>query len=393
MICLVIGAGGESVYAINTAKQMGHYVIAFDGDANAEGLKYADESYVTDIRDENTIYEKLGGRTPDMVLPTPIGRILVTSGKVNDHYGLKGIGRTAADLCTDKYEFHKRMAETGMRNAQCIIFKNIEQAHEVGSYPMILKPRFGAGSRDIFMINDEAGLKQSADTLGSALEDEDFILESLVGGEEYGLDGARIDGSTQIILLRKKILTLPPERQCVGYISVCRDEMKNKEWAELNKLTDSALQALGIENSVFHADILRNENGFFMIEMSARPSGHNLHNLFTPMATGIEVIKEYIHYHEKKPYCLKPESVRKMMITYFDFEDKLIKNVPDENYIRSRYPVKEWKCFIKSGDVLGRVPDGHSLMCRGFFIIEADDDEKLIMLKKEILDEFVADSL
>lgn len=388
MICLVIGAGEESVYAINTAKQMGHYVIAFDGDDKATGLKYADESYVTDIRNENNIYEKLGSRIPDMVLPTPIGRILVTSGKVNDYYGLRGIGKSAADLCTDKYEFHRRMADIGMRNVQCIIFKNIGQAREVRNYPMILKPRFGAGSRDIFMINGEAQLEEAAKSLGSALMEEDFILESLVGGEEYGVDGARIDGSTQIILLRKKLLTEPPERQCVGYISVCRDEMKDEEWEKLGTLIDSAARALGIENSVFHADILRNADGFFMIEMSARPSGHNLHNLFTPMATGVEVIREYIHYYEKKPYSLIPESISKMMITYFDFEDKIIKSVPNEDYIREKYPIREWKCLIKAGDMLGKVPNGHSLMCRGFFIIEAENDEKLISLKKAVLEEF-----
>ena len=238
MICLVIGASEEAVYAINTAREMGHYVIAFDGNKEAAGLKYADESHVVDIRDAGQIYKKLGGRVPDMILPTPIGRILVVSGEVNDHYGLGGITSAAADLCTDKYEFHLRMAGIGMRNAQCFIFKNIAQAKEVRRYPMILKPRFGAGSRDIFMINNEEELKSAAAALGCALEDEDFILESLVSGGEYGIDGARIDGSTQIILLRKKLMTLPPERQCVGYISVCRDEMGNEEWEKLNKLVD-----------------------------------------------------------------------------------------------------------------------------------------------------------
>lgn len=387
MICLVIGASEESVYAINTAREMGHYVIAFDGNKEAAGLKYADESHVVDIRDAGQIYQKLNGRVPDMVLPTPIGRILVVSGEVNDRYGLAGVTRAAADLCTDKYEFHKKLAGIGMRNVRCIIFKGMAQAEQIRS-PMILKPRFGAGSRDIFMINNEEELKGAAAALGGALEDEDFILESLVSGEEYGIDGARIDGSTQIILLRKKLMTAPPERQCVGYISVCRDEMSSEEWEKLETLIDSAVRALGIENSVFHADIIRSGDGFFMIEMSARPSGHNLHNLFTPMASGIEVIREYINYCGKKPYCINPESIRKMMITYFDFEDKIIKSVPDREYILAKYPVREWKCLIENGEKLGKVPDGHSLMRRGFFIIEEESDDKLMQCRQQILDEF-----
>lgn len=388
MICLVIGASEESVYAINTAKNMGHYVIAFDGNADAAGLKCADEGYAVDIRDADKIYEKLKDRVPDMVLPTPIGRILVISGEVNDHYKLMGVAKTAADLCTDKYEFHQRLAAAGIRNAQCILFKDISQAAEAKSYPMILKPRFGAGSRDIFMINDEAGLNEAVRALGNKLREEDFVFETLVDGDEYGIDGAVTDKGTQIILLRKKLITAPPKRQCVGYISVCDNEMGHEEWKKLNVLIDSAVRALGIENSVFHADLLRSKEGFFMIEMSARPSGHNLHNLFTPMASGVEIIKEYINYCGKKPYNMNPGPIQKMMISYFDFEDKVVKSVPNKEYICKKYPVREWKCTIKEGDVLGRVFDGHSLMYRGFFVIEAGNDEELMKLRIEILNEF-----
>ncbi|RAZ49834.1 hypothetical protein [Campylobacter hyointestinalis] len=60
-VALVIGASSESVFAISEAKKAGLKVVAFDGDKDATGLKFADVSYVVDIRDPKNIIEKLMG--------------------------------------------------------------------------------------------------------------------------------------------------------------------------------------------------------------------------------------------------------------------------------------------------------------------------------------------
>ena len=83
MYALVIGASSESVYAINRARSYGMKVLAFDGDKGAEGLKYADESFVVDIRDPEKIYSIIDRKRihPEemVVLPVPIGRYLIRS--------------------------------------------------------------------------------------------------------------------------------------------------------------------------------------------------------------------------------------------------------------------------------------------------------------------------
>lgn len=46
---LVIGAGFLQSFIIKKAKEMGIYVLALDGDKDAEGFKYADEFEIIDI--------------------------------------------------------------------------------------------------------------------------------------------------------------------------------------------------------------------------------------------------------------------------------------------------------------------------------------------------------
>ena len=40
-------------------------------------------------------------------------------------------------------------------------------------------------------------------------------------------------------------------------------------------------------------------------------------------------------------------------------------------------PIVIWKCNIQEGEILGRVSDGHSLMGRGYFVLEGESVEEL----------------
>ena len=62
-----------------------------------------------------------GGYEPITILPVPIGRYLITTGSINDYYKLDGVSYKAADLCTDKLLFHKKL-----RNLMGETIKTIE---------------------------------------------------------------------------------------------------------------------------------------------------------------------------------------------------------------------------------------------------------------------------
>ena len=155
MRAAVIGASSESIYTINKAKELGLEVLALDGNPDAPGLKAADSSFVVDIRDPEKVFEILDKEEnrPDIVLPVPIGRYLTTTGAVNDKYGLTGVTAYAAGICTDKYEFHKVLNEKGLRDAELYLlpagsdFMDASELNEV--YPVVVKPRFGSGSRGV----------------------------------------------------------------------------------------------------------------------------------------------------------------------------------------------------------------------------------------------------
>lgn len=108
-IAVLIGASSESIFAISQAKSLGLRVVAFDANKNAPGLKEADISFVMDIKNPQKIINRLyeHNLTPDLILPVPLGRCLVTTAALIEHFNLEGASFIATDTCTDKLKFHK----------------------------------------------------------------------------------------------------------------------------------------------------------------------------------------------------------------------------------------------------------------------------------------------
>ena len=88
---VVIGASKDSIHTIQKAKEQGIFVIALDGNPNAEGFKYADKSIIVDISNKQAVDDVIAKIDIDFTIPIPIGRYLSTTGWVNDKYNLKGV--------------------------------------------------------------------------------------------------------------------------------------------------------------------------------------------------------------------------------------------------------------------------------------------------------------
>lgn len=404
MKAMIIGAGSEALHTIDKAHKHGLSVTALDGNPAAEGLREADKGLVVDISKEAAVIETAKREKPDFVLTAPIGRYLTTVGAVNDALNLPGISRQMAVLCTDKYQFYRKLQVSGLREGRCYAvggedgtgIRELKAGFAEGKisigFPAILKPRFGSGSRGIRMIRNEEELHAALDELeeqtGAAkdaaqkkgnLQIEECVLEECAQGEEYGADGAVIRGRFHMVLLRKKENTPPPTRQAVGYFSVLPED---EFWQQAGSYMESVVRCLGLEECLLHADLIRSSRGPFVIEMSARPSGHNLHNLFTPLCTGIDMAEEYIRYRMGLEWNFDPAAVRRAAIHYFDLTGKAVR-VPEEDQVRQAVPsLLDWKCNIAEGEMLAPVSDGHSLMGRGYFILEGDKEELAEKIEK-----------
>lgn len=383
MNVLVIGASSEAIFIIKKVKELGYRIIAIDGNENAPAFKYVDRKIVVDIFNLEEINIQLKNEKIDFIIPIPIGRGLTTIGFFNSKYNLKGITYEASINCTDKYKFHKILKKVNLRNINSYLIKPNEEAKEyILNYPAILKPRYGSGSKGILYLNDKDDLIK----ILKNKRNEDYILEELVQGVEYGIDGSIINGELEIILLREKENTPFPFFQAIGYYSINDQTLIKKVEDKLLKI----LSSLKVDNSLFHADIIINSEDIFIIELSGRPSGHNLSNCFTPLATGVDILENYFNFLLGKKYSFRPKKIKTMLLKFIDFENCIVKEIPTEEKILKLEQINiiKYKSNLYKGQSLKKIIDGKSIMERGFFIIEGKDKKDLKRQSKIVLSQF-----
>jgi len=388
MKSLIVGASKDIAYGSSLLKKYKIQSLAIDGNPQAEGFQFADKYSVVDISDEEKCINFAKDNDASFILPVPIGRYITTWGAINDSLGLKGISKEMGEKCTDKWLFHIELAKNSLRNAQAFLLtKGMDSlSREELNYPMILKPRFGSGSRGVkeLMSFEE----YQAEITLIDFEKEDYILESAVPGTEFGVDGIVLDGKCKVVLLREKINTPPPSRQAIGYYTgFDQDKFSNLE-ERVEKRVKSVVKTLGLNNCLFHVDVMVNDEDTFIIELSPRPSGHNLHNNFTIKATNYDMLNEYIKYQTNQSYSLDIPAKKNIAILYFDFENVEFLGVPQAQEVLAIEGVLEYTGTIAVGQTRGKISQGSDVIEDGFVIIQGQTREAINQVFEQIKNMF-----
>ena len=135
-------------------------------------------------------------------------------------------------------------------------------------------------------------------------------------------------------------------------------------------------------------DLIVNENELFAVEMAPRPTRHSVHDIFVPMVTGLDLAEEYIKFLMGREYTFEAQNIRCLRICYFYFEPGVLKKIPELQDLKENADIVMWKCNLKEKDTLEKVINGHTIMGRGFFIIQGKNEQELEEQNQWILSKF-----
>ena len=393
MKLLSVGAGSEQVPGILKAKQKGYYVIAIDANENAEGLSLADEGYVLDIKLKDKILEFLEDKNIKGIIQSPIGRYLTTIGAINDKFNFKGISEKSAILCTDKLKTNEVLTNHNISCAKQLLAKGkddiLNKIKKMG-LPCVLKPRFGSGSKGVVVIENEYNIDFLIEEHLNFNIDDFTLVESLLYGQEYAVDAIVINGMCKVILNKKKYMTKGFYRQEIGYLMT--DNLNEQSKINIDNTMQKVATAIGLENCLVQADILIKDNKVSIIEISGRPTGLNISSKIIPLVTGIDylglgidmILGEIklsdiiINYKKNTGYALY----------YLDIENKVVKLIPNLDYINSQENIIEYENNIKIGDALGEIKNGSDILNRGYIVVKSKNEEDGLKLLDDVKNQF-----
>jgi biotin carboxylase len=194
--------------------------------------------------------------------------------------------RMPAGVFRDKGLMHGRLREQGVPSPQLGVARAVEEVERLaeGRFPVVVKPTDYGGSGGVKVVDDPQDFADAFRAAAALSASGRVAVDRYVVGTEYSVEAVTwAPGDTQIIAITEKHLTRPPYCVEVGHVSPATVPDADREL--LSAATVRALEALGMEAGVCHAEFRMSDTGPILMEVAGRPAGDQIPRL-VELATG-----------------------------------------------------------------------------------------------------------
>lgn len=210
-------------------------------------------------------------------------------------------------------------------------------------FPMVIKPAENAGSRGVNVVTDRAHLA-SAFARATAQDDaydipldRRILTQELAVGEEFSVESVVSDGRVMHVCVTRKATTSGDFRVEIGH-SLPASLPATDEQVILSEVT-RAIVAVGIRNSVSHAEVMLEPGGACkVIEVAARVAGGRISRL-VETALGVNLVGAAIDVALGRPIDIVNRRNRYAAIRFVVAERAgrvvSVGNLPDESRVEA----------------------------------------------------------
>ena len=221
----------------------------------------------------------------------------LATAQVREACTIPGTSVRTAWLCRDKPSMKQVLREAGVPTAASTAVGSAAEAlafaEQVG-FPLILKPRSGAGAAGTMRAENAAGLEHALGIFGGQGA-ESIAVEEFVEGHEGFYDTITVSGQVAVdfashyypnVLEAMRTRWISPQ-----FISTNRIDTA-PEYAELREMGRRVNAALGIETSATHMEWFFGPKGLKFSEIGCRPPGVGAWDLYSA-GNEIDVYREW----------------------------------------------------------------------------------------------------
>lgn len=257
--------------------------------------------YVAHLGDEEAMVEavtRIQQRGPWVHrLEATIESHMLVTARVRERTGIPGLSMEQVTLCRDKFVMKQFLRERGVpcaANAVCSTAADARAFVGQHGYPVILKPRDGAGAAATYKIDDEAELEAALTEVGLDRGEAYFTVEQFVSGHEGFYDTLTVDGQ----VVHEFVTHYYPnvlEAMRTRWISpqmVHTNRIGADGYDELRAFGRKVIQELGLGTTATHMEWFAGTMGLWFSEIGARPPGCNHWDMYCE-ANGIDLYAEW----------------------------------------------------------------------------------------------------
>jgi len=210
----------------------------------------------------------------------------MAAAQVREACTIPGTSVRTAWLCRDKPSMKETLRAAGVPTAASAAVDSAADAHDFArlvGFPLILKPRSGAGASGTVRVDDSAGLDHALGVFGGQGV-ESIAVEEFIEGHEGFYDTITVDGQVALdfvshyfpnVLEAMRSRWISPQ-----FVSTNRIDTA-PEYAELRAMGARVIAALGIGTSATHMEWFFGPKGLKFSEIGCRPPGVGAWDLYS----------------------------------------------------------------------------------------------------------------
>lgn len=218
-------------------------------------------------------------------LECTVEAIMLTTARVREAATIPGLSVDQVLLCRDKFVMKQFLRERGVPCARNATIATVEDArtfcNEVG-YPVILKPRDGAGAHDTYKCDDWEQVAAALPAMGIGNPRVFITGEEFVSGHEGFYDTLTCNGEIVFDAVSHyypNVLDAMRNRWISPYI-LTTNRIEAEGYQELKQFGKKVIQELGLPTTPTHMEWFFGPKGLFFSEIGARPPGVRFWDLY-----------------------------------------------------------------------------------------------------------------
>lgn len=251
---------------------------ALDSDLQRWLFHYERVGSVVDTPLVTGVVQAIHQRLPVDRLEASVEAHTMTAARVREALGIPGTSTRTTFLCRDKPAMKEALREAGVPCARSLGSDDREEirafAADVG-YPLVVKPRAGAGASGTARVDSEEALGPALDAMGVG-RGGNVAVEEFIEGHEGFYDTITIGGSVAhefISHYYPNVLEAMRTRWISPQIVSTNRLASAPAYQEVLEMGRKVIRALGIDTSATHMEWFYGPKGLRFSEIGCRPPG------------------------------------------------------------------------------------------------------------------------
>jgi formate-dependent phosphoribosylglycinamide formyltransferase (GAR transformylase) len=219
----------------------------------------------------------------------------MAAARVREARHIPGTSVRTTWLCRDKPSMKEALRQAGVPTAVSTAAHNVDDAVDFANaigFPLILKPRAGAGALGTIRVDSMAELQQALVGFGGA---DSIAIEEFVEGHEGFYDTIAIDGHVAhdwMTHYYPNVLEAMRHRWISPQFVTTNRIDDSSFYGEVREMGARVIEALGIGTSATHMEWFDGPKGLRFSEIGCRPPGVGAWDLYSA-ANDIDVYREW----------------------------------------------------------------------------------------------------